>query len=594
MQQKRSLRHLRRIRETAMARLVVAFMVAVIILTMEVSYVLTGAFGKSAFAEEAGGEDVIVIPVADGGSASGDEVSGNEKPGENTDADGDTSKGDSESKDGEENPEKKEDPQPVVKITITEPSGWHRKSAEVKFSAEDIADSGDFTIASVRAKIGNGGSWTDVTDSMAVELSEDCVVYVEITDMKGRTYSKNKKISCFDSTKPTLNAAVNNGNLTIETNDNDSGVKAVYVNGFEFTSLNEGTLNIRMQQFDTGYEYFAIQAMDYAGNMSDTYRVNNPYYKRKDSSGKDVKVLPDNVEATKPASATATVTDHIKTDDAGNALANVFGNLLSGNSVNSKSEEKKKSLAEADKEEIAEKTETVPGKGREFYTIEAKTGKVFYLIIDRNGEDEEVRFVTDITENDLLNVTEETSDTLPRNAAAPDNGDLIMESALPNNNMQIDGTEEEEEFDLFGGADSDSDPESISNESLSGDGVSGDNLSEDSENDNKSNPLIWKVIIAMVAVLTVVGFRTLGKFVKDRDGDFSEEEEPEDEGGDDSEDDDSTDDEENIVENFNEETETHSHIKDMSEDADDGVDAQGDEGSEEEPGAEAQEEDDYY
>ena len=552
MDQKRYRRHLKRVRETKMARITAAFMIAVIILTMEVSYILSGAAGEKAFAEEATDEEVIIIPVNETGSTSEDEIPGNENPEnkESTDEDSKENPGKKDAgDDSKTDPGDKEEetPVPVVKISITEPAGWHRKSAEVKFSAEDVADSGDFVIASVRAKIGNGGSWTDVTDSMSVECSEDCVIYVEVTDTKGRTYSRNKKVSCFDSTKPTLNAAVNNGNLTIETNDNESGVKAVYVNGFEFTSLNEGTLNIRMQQFDTGYESFTIQAMDYAGNMSDTYRVNNPYYKRKDASGKEAKLLPDSVEATKPASAVAEVTDHIKTDGSGNMLADLFTNALSTAgtvSGNSKSDEKKKSLAEADREEKAE-AETVPGKGREFYTIEAKSGKVFYLIIDRTGESEEVRFVTDITENDLLNVTEENSSTLPQNAAMTDADAAVVESALPNNNAQIDDVREEGKIDLF--------PEDISEGILSGDEVSGDGTDGGTGEEKKGNPWIWKTIIFLIAALIVIGIRALDMMAKKRDGDYSEEEDPED--GEDAPDDEAYDDNGNVNDAFYEEPE---------------------------------------
>ena len=528
MQEKRSLRHLKRVRETKMARITAAFMIAVIILTMEVSYILSGASRKRAFAEEAADEDVIIIPVNDTGSTSGDEVSGNEKKEnkENTNEDSkeDTSK--DNSGETEEHP-----PAPVVKITITEPSGWHRKSAEVKFSAENISGSEDFAIKEVRAKIGQNGSWTNITDTLALECSENCVVYVEFTDSMGRTYSKNKKITCFDSTKPTLNAAVNNGSLTVDTNDNESGVKAVYVNGFEFTDLTEGTLSIRMQQFDTGYESFAIQAMDYAGNMSDTYRVNNPYYKKKDASGKDTKVLPDSAEATKPAEATAIVTDHIKTDETGNTPANTFSNTQSTAAVseNSKSVEKKKSLAEADREERAE-AETIPGKGREFYTIEAKSGKVFYLVIDRTGDEEKVHFVTDITENDLLNVIEETSTTLPQNAAMSDSDVAVMESALPNNNTQIDDIfAEDEKEDLFG--------EESAEENISENDLFPEKNPDEDDSGEKGNPWIFKVILGIAVVLIIVGVRCLNNFVKKRDGDFAEEEDPEEEDpGDDDED----------------------------------------------------------
>ena len=506
MQQWKSLRHQRKIKETIAARISAVMLIAAVLLMTHYTY-------KKAYAGETEEDEVIVIPVKADGSPSGDEVSGNSTK--------------------DEIKEKEEPADPVVKVTITEPSGWYRKSAEVKFSAEDISGSEDFVIKEVRAKIGQSGSWTDVTDTMALECSENCVVYVEFTDTKGRTYSKNKKITCFDSTKPTLNAAVNNGSLTVETNDNESGVKAVYVNGFEFTNLTEGTLNIRMQQFDTGYESFSIQAMDYAGNMSDTYRVNNPYYKAKDTSGKEVKLLPDSAEPTKPAEATATVTDHIKTDEAGNTLANLFSNALaSGDAVsgNSKSDEKKKALAEADNYEKSEAQETVPGKGREFYTIEAKSGKVFYLIIDRNGEEEKVHFVTDITENDLLNVTEDNSGTLPQNAAMTGSEAEIQDSALPNNNLQIDGLFEDE-------IKPDPDGEPGTEESISADDLFEGEAPEDAGGKEEGSPLIFKILLGLIIVIIVVAIRSLNNMVKKRDGDFSEEEDPEDEdpGDDDTE-----------------------------------------------------------
>lgn len=249
MSYRRIMRRNKRQQITLIARLMAVLMITLMLLITEFAYICIRKPGSTkAFAEDNTDNDPIIIPVDNGDSES----------------------------------DNKADPvDPVVKVKITEPSGWHRKAAEVKFSAEDTVGTGDFVIKEAKAKIGQTGSWTDVTDSMAMELNENCVVYVEIKDTKDRTYSKNKKITCFDSTKPTLNAAVNNGSLTIDTNDEESGVKAVYVNGFEFTDLNEGTLVIRMQQFDTGYENFAVQAMDYAGNMSDTYRVRNPYYKAK-------------------------------------------------------------------------------------------------------------------------------------------------------------------------------------------------------------------------------------------------------------------------------------------------------------------------
>jgi hypothetical protein len=72
--------------------------------------------------------------------------------------------------------------------------------------------------------------------------------------------------------------------------------------------------------------------------------------------------------------------------------------------------------------------------GREFYTITTESGKVFYLIIDRTSGKEVVRFLTDITEEDLLHVVKNSSQSLPRNSAAKDSGIPIQEAALSNNN----------------------------------------------------------------------------------------------------------------------------------------------------------------
>ena len=428
--------------------------------------------------------------------------------------------------------------EPMVRIAITEPTGWYNKAVKIKVLAEDIANTWNFTIKTVKARIGQNGSWMDITDSMSVDMSENGTIYVEVTDTKGSSYSKNARIVCFDFTKPILNAAVNNGTLTVQASDTDSGIRAVYVNGFEFTNLTNGTLNIRMEQFDTGYQYFTVQAMDNAGNMSENYRVNNPYYSTgSGSSGSKIK-LPDSVEATKPASSTAKVTDHITTDNLGNTISR--NNAGSG----SKSEEKKKALAEADSQERTPEYTTVSGQGREFYTIEAKTGKVFYLIIDRDGDNEEVHFVTDITENDLLNVTEDNSETLPKNAATLEAGEAAVDSGLPNNNNSQIKTGDSESNTLesfFGKKDAEEEvAKTVSEEQVSGDET------EDKGEESEMKKVNWRSYIfigIITAMIVVIGY-ALKKRKRNRDDVFIEEEDydpeedrdlPDDDGSEDAE-----------------------------------------------------------
>ena len=53
-----------------------------------------------------------------------------------------------------------------------------------------------------------------------------------------------------------------------------------------------------------------------------------------------------------------------------------------------------------------------------------------------------VYFLTEVTENDLLNVTADNSETLPKNSAALESAIPVSEGALPNNNGEQE-TEEE-------------------------------------------------------------------------------------------------------------------------------------------------------
>lgn len=328
---------------------------------------------------------------------------------------------------------------PNVIISINSPAGWYNEKAAVTFSVSDAAHTGNFELAKIQAKVGQNGSWTDVTEDKKLEISENCTVYVQVTDQKGNTYERSRAIRCFDTTKPTLNAAVSDGLLSIQVHDTDSGAKAVYVNGYEFTELTNGTLNIRLQQFDAGYEYFTISAMDNAGNMSEVYKTKNPYYKdpADESDENPAEQLPVNAEATKPGSATGTVTEHTKTDSDGNTI-----------SENSLAEQKKQAMAEADAAEAAEngtQKKEQSEQGKEFYTIQTASDKVFYLIIDRDGEEEMVYFLTEITENDLLNATSDNSETLPKNSAALESAIPTGESALPNNNGEMPEKEKQAE-----------------------------------------------------------------------------------------------------------------------------------------------------
>ena len=414
---------------------------------------------------------------------------------------------------------------PNVVININSPGGWYNETAAVTFSVSDAAHTGNFEAALIQAKVGQNGSWTDVTEDKKLEISENCTVYVQITDQKGNTYERNRAIRCFDTTKPTLNAAVSDGLLSVQVHDTDSGAKAVYVNGYEFTELTNGTLNIRLQQFDAGYEYFTISAMDNAGNMSEVYKTKNPYYKdpADESDENPAEQLSVNAEATKPGNATAAVTEHTKTDSDGNTISQT------------PEEQKKEEFAKADAAEKAESGDTEKEQteqGKEFYTIQTASDKVFCLIIDRDGEEEMVYFLTEITENGLLNVTSDNSETLPKNSVALESAIPAGESALPNNNGEIpEDTQQagEDTEDVENTEDAESTEET-----------------EPEEKAEEPNPVISYILMGTLAIAFIGGayyFKVVRKkkedFIEDEDEDEeddeeyeNEDEEPEDGSGD--------------------------------------------------------------
>lgn len=395
--------------------------------------------------------------------------------------------------------------EPNVKITIKKPSGWYKDSAKVKVTVEDTLDTGNFAVQMVEAKISQNGSWIDITEDMYLEISENCSVYVRVTDQKGKAYEKNRSISCFDNTKPILNAAVSDGMLSIQARDSDSGIEAIYVNGYEFTDITNGTLNIRLQQFDTGYQNFTIQAMDEAGNMSEVYKTANPYYTdpEKESDGTEenpAEQLPVSAKPTNPSNATANVTEHVKTDSQGNQIVS-----SSANSTDGKDSENAGGNIEVDTE-----------KGKEFYTIQTASEKVFYLVIDRNGEEEVVYFLTEISENDLLNVTSDNSEVLPKNSAALESSIQAEESALPNNNGETTDSADLKTEDTESGEDTEETEDTEESGKL------------EAESGNPLATYIFFGIVVAIAVAAIYFFKIYRRKGEDFEDD-DEEEEPEEE-----------------------------------------------------------------
>lgn len=402
---------------------------------------------------------------------------------------------------------------PNVKITIKTPEGWHNKNAKVAISVTDTKKSGNFIIQTIQAKISHNGSWMDITEDRFVEISEDSTVYILVTDQNGRTYEKSRHIHCFDFEAPVINSAVSDGMLSIRAYDTDSGVRAVYVNGYEFAEPAGGILNIRLQQFDAGYQYFTMQAADYAGNISEVYKTANPYYKDQDAvdSGEDSETanLPLSAEATDLSSATAQVVQHTVTDNNGDITKEISGE---GKDLADKKKTKKTS-ADSKAKYKNEENKVQDNNGREFYTIQTDSEKVFYLVIDRKGNNEEVYFLTEISENDLLHVTTDNSRTMPKNSAVLESGMSASGNDFSERSVKNDESGQTDQIMEETSGDDTKDAENAD-----------DNLSE---NNRKENPAAAYVIIGILAA-GIVGVRFYLKSVHEKKEAFLDEEDDED------------------------------------------------------------------
>ena len=132
-------------------------------------------------------------------------------------------------------------------------------------------------------------------------------------------------------------------------------------------------------------------------------------------------------------------------------------------------------------------------------------------MIDRDGEDEKVYFLTEVSENDLLNTTTDNSETLPKNSAALESAIPTKDSALSNNNADTTG-------DKTQGAESVEDSTEDSTE----------DTSEPKEDTAKADGSGFTYILMGIAAVAVIGVVYVVKSKKKKEN-FIDEDEDEDE-----------------------------------------------------------------
>ena len=328
-------------------------------------------------------------------------------------------------------------------ISIEKTSGWKQGETSVTVTVDDSGLGDGVSITKVEAKIGEDGSWTDITSNRTISISQNVTVYIRATDSSGNTYEQNRSIRCYDDEKPTLIASLSEGVLSIQASDTVSGIASITVNGTEYTDLSEGQLKIQLTQKDFTTKKIEISAKDAAGNVSDTYSMQNPYYEwavkqaiaqsadsqgSTTTSGENTEVtspLPQDSTPSEPTSSTGTVTDR--------TVTGIEEQLANQN------------------ETVDTISSTTTAAGKEFYTISTKSGKVFYLVIDNDQSQDNVYFLTEVDEKDLMNFTLSDTTTLPdvdTVYATVDGSDEQTETPTPEPETETNEPETEKEIQM--------------------------------------------------------------------------------------------------------------------------------------------------
>ena len=151
-----------------------------------------------------------------------------------------------------------------IKITPKTDSAWDK----VKYRL----DSGELVEIKEKFTLLDGYYYVDL------EVADNAVMTVRLLDAAGSFMDEKKEIHIFDRLAPVVTAGFRDKLLHVEAPDDLSGAAGVQVNGLLFTTLENGQLDVRMEDLLLTYPQLAIRAYDYAGNFSERITLDNPYY----------------------------------------------------------------------------------------------------------------------------------------------------------------------------------------------------------------------------------------------------------------------------------------------------------------------------
>ena len=172
-------------------------------------------------------------------------------------------------------------PEANFDILIEHPTEW--TNADSVVVTIKVRDNGGTGWQTIDVKM-DGSSWNDISDKVndknvaKINVMRNGLLTVRIIDPYGMEHTQDTTITCFDESAPVVTAGVDDMLLHVETSDTQSGVAGIQVNGLLFTTLEDGSLDVRIKELLMEYEILSVRAFDYAGNFSDPVNIDNPYY----------------------------------------------------------------------------------------------------------------------------------------------------------------------------------------------------------------------------------------------------------------------------------------------------------------------------
>lgn len=228
-----------------------------------------------------------------------------------------------------------------------------------------------------------------------------------------------------DKTPPTVSAWLTGDTLHIEAADDNSGVDAVYVDGQRINYLVNGAVDVKLKDYAGTGEQVSIYAVDFAGNKSATVEIKNPYYKKpaETSAPEPAQPAPTTPAPSTSTPAPSTSGGQSQGGNSGGSSTSTPSPSTSTPAPSGASDSSESAIPDGSNPLTPEGQAAVvdnatEDEGKEFFTFETPDGNVFYLVVDRQREGQNVYFLNAVTEADLMALAESDGST-PGESAIP-------------------------------------------------------------------------------------------------------------------------------------------------------------------------------